>query len=148
MKCHNDTGKCMHRPKCEHACNLRVQPIARPSQADEDAKCRVAYENMFHKIKAPMGFDEWRIAYNAGRRAESTVGFNAGWQSCTGAWAEHMGGMAKAMSIARDDGGHAVLEADEEHEFREWLRGMDSREITARNAWAARALLARMRGEK
>lgn len=23
MKCHNDTGTCMQRPKCEHACNVR-----------------------------------------------------------------------------------------------------------------------------
>lgn len=95
MKCRNDTGKCMHRPKCEHACNLRVQLVA-TSDADAEAKCREAYDNMFHKIKAPMGYDEWRIAYNAGRHAESPVGFNAGWQSCTLAWAEHMRGMALA----------------------------------------------------
>ncbi len=23
MKCHNDTGNCMQRPKCEHSCNVR-----------------------------------------------------------------------------------------------------------------------------
>ena len=38
MKCHNDTGTCMQRPKCEHACNARGSwqlPTVTAAQADE-----------------------------------------------------------------------------------------------------------------
>jgi hypothetical protein len=34
--------------------------------------------------------------------------------------------------------------AKEESEFKEWLIGVSSREVTARNAWMSRALLAEM----
>ncbi len=33
------------------------------------------------------------------------------------------------------------MDQDEEIEFREWVKGIDSRDMTARNAWAARALM-------
>lgn len=100
MICHNETGKCLRRQKCEHACDLRVQPA-----------------------------------------------FQAGRADCMKDWAVHMAGMAKAFGNEPRNDPCANLGAEEEAEFREWLKAVPSREITARNAWAARALLAKMRGE-
>lgn len=73
--------------------------------------------------------------------------FQAGRADCLVDWARHMAGMAKMMGLTEPVQPAEFSEA-EEHDFREWLKGMDSREITARNAWAARASLAKMRGEK
>lgn len=41
MKCSNDEGRCLHKPRCEHACNLRVTyaPIKYETEAE-----RVFYE--------------------------------------------------------------------------------------------------------
>lgn len=71
--------------------------------------------------------------------------YTHGREDCLIDWARHMRGMAQALAIKPAPAGR--LDPDEEREFREWLKGVDSRDVTARNAWAARALLAKLRGE-
>lgn len=67
-------------------------------------------------------------------------------QACENDEAEQMS--MRAMMGLAEPTPIVGLSAEEETEFREWIKGIDSREITARNAWAARAMLAKMRGER
>ena len=73
MECHNDTGKCLRRPKCAYACDLRVQPVlTRPS--------------------TPIGWSDtdWLKLLAEARRE--------GWNECMDEWANHMRRMNRALT--------------------------------------------------
>ena len=39
MICYSDAGRCQRTPKCEHACDLRIQPVQRGHGSDASCWC-------------------------------------------------------------------------------------------------------------
>lgn len=57
--------------------------------ADEvEQRCREAYDNYFHKIKADIAYNQWRVAFN--------IGFSVGRADATADWADHITRVASA----------------------------------------------------
>lgn len=111
MKCHNDTGKCAHRPKCEHACSLRVQPVIDALAASgEEARpllarigSSIGYGNAQHilgQLWDEMLSESYGVLPGRGSMgitANEREAYRHGWEACMTKWADHMKRMAKAM---------------------------------------------------
>lgn len=110
MKCHNDTGKCLHKPKCERACNLRVQPVVDALQARDDGARpllasigrQIGYGNaqsILGQLWDEMLTAEYGVSGRGGMgiSANESAAYRAGWEACMKKWADHMKRMAKAL---------------------------------------------------
>ncbi len=111
MKCHNDTGKCMHKPKCAFACNLRIQPVERALSAQDDEARpllhrigqQIGYGNAQHILGAlwdEMLQAEYQVPPGRGQMgvtAGEAEAYKRGWGDCMKQWATHMTRMAKAI---------------------------------------------------
>jgi hypothetical protein len=114
MLCHSDTGKCRHKPKCEHACNLRAQHVtAQLSALDHEARPlllnigeRIGYGNaqdILGKLWDEMLTREYGVGGRGGMgvTANERAAFERGWDACMHVWADHMKRMAKAVGKKR-----------------------------------------------
>jgi hypothetical protein len=58
-----------------------------------EALCREAFDNMFHKCRATMTYDQWRLAFKTGFGAGSLTARS----DCLKDWADHMSRMSAAL---------------------------------------------------
>lgn len=102
--------KCKRKPKCEHACDLRVQPAASILDArDAEAKphlLRIGQAIGFGNAQHILGqqWDEMlTAAYGISGRgamgvtANEREAYKRGWDACMAEWAKHMERVAKAL---------------------------------------------------
>jgi hypothetical protein len=113
-RCHNEQGACLLKPKCEHACSLRVQPVVDALAARDDAVRlmlasigqQIGYGNaqsILGKLWDEMLTAEYGVSGRGrmGVSANERGAFDRGWEACMRTWADHMKRMAKAVENKR-----------------------------------------------
>lgn len=103
--------KCRLQPKCEHACNLRGQPVIQALAAQDDAARpllesigkQIGYGNAQHilgQLWDAMLSESYKVPAGRGVMgvtANERAAYKRGWDDCLAKWADHMKRMAKAM---------------------------------------------------